>query len=145
MKKIGTIQNALIIRIKAFRLWMKKNNSIALDALVIGIGTFLLGMAKPALVILGIAAIFLFSWWVVPRLGEWFMSTGVAICVAAAALSILREASIRSEFFIGTFLGSVILITLGAMLIRRKKLQYGEFAGEMAELQEVIGDVEVSE
>lgn len=114
-----------------------KHIDIVLDALIIGMGTFLLGMVKPALVILGVVAIFLFSTWFVPRLGEWFVGAGVAVCVAIAALFILSGAPVLNALLVGTFLGSIALVAMGNMLIRRQKLHYGSFVGEMAELPEV--------
>ena len=98
-------------------------------------------MAKPALVILGIAAIFILMVGC-PRLGEWFMVL-VSRYVSRLPLSIKkRQSAVNFHRYLSRLRYSHYA---GAMLIRRKKLQYGEFAGEMAELQEVIGDVEVSE
>ena len=140
MKNIGSVRDALTIRIKAFWFGIKKNNGVVLDVLIIGVGTFLLGTAKPALVILGIVGIFLFSTCYVPRLGEWFVGAGSAVCVAIAALFILNGTPILNAFSVGTFLGSVVLITMGNMLVRRQRLEYWSFAGQMAELPEVTGD-----
>ena len=114
-----------------------KNTDIVADAFIIGIGTFLLGMVKPALVILGIVAVFSFSIWFIPRLGQWFMGAGISICGGIAALFILSGVAILNALLVGTFLGSVVLIVMGNMLIRRQRLYSGSFRGEMAELPEV--------
>ena len=114
-----------------------KNTDIVADAFIIGIGTFLLGMVKPALVILGVVAVFLFSIWFIPRLGQWFVSAGISVCGGIVALFILSGVAILNALLVGTFLGSVVLIVMGNMLIRRQRLYSGSFRGEMAELPEV--------
>lgn len=116
-----------------------KNIDIVLDALIVGLGTFLFGMVKPALVILGVVAVFLFSTWFVPRLGQWFVGAGISVCGGIAALFILSGVAILNALLVGTFLGSAVLIVMGYMLIQRQRLHSGSFAGEMAELPEVAG------
>lgn len=139
--KIRTAWDVFIVRTKASWFGIKKkNNSIVLDAVMIGMGTFLLGMAKPALVILSIVAIFSFSTWFIPRLGEWFNGAGIAVCAGIAALFILKGAPVLNALLVGTLLGSIALIVIGNILVRNQRRQRGSFVGEMATLQEVAGD-----
>lgn len=110
---------------------------------MIGMGTFLLGMAKPALVILGVVAVFLFSTWFIPRLGEWFVAAGIAACISIIVLFGVKGSYIINAILAGTFLGTIVLVVIGYALMRHHQKQCGFFWREMAALPEVAGDMEV--